>query len=109
MISPSSSSKNKPSKIKAGRKQRQREEGSKKTRLVPYLAYSLTLKREATYSCQTLAEFQRTAWRYMSEVETEHSSVTLLYIQIITASENNLNVPLAVGTIFRESNCPSRT
>jgi hypothetical protein len=34
-------------------------------RLVPYLAYSSTMKLEVTCSSQTYVDFQRTTWRYM--------------------------------------------
>jgi hypothetical protein len=35
-----------------------------------FLAYSSTLKTEATYSSETSAEFQRTTWSYIAEDQT---------------------------------------
>jgi hypothetical protein len=38
-----------------------------------YLAYSSTLKMEATCSLQTVVDFQRTTRRYMPENRTPHN------------------------------------
>jgi hypothetical protein len=35
--------------------------------LVSFLAYSLTLNNEATYSSETSFDFQRITWRYIPE------------------------------------------
>jgi hypothetical protein len=35
--------------------------------LVPYLAYSLTLKMETTYFSETSVDFQQTTWLYVPE------------------------------------------
>jgi hypothetical protein len=51
------------------------ESGSKKSscfKLVSWLAYSSTFKMKATYSSETLVEFQRTIRRYNTEDRTPH-------------------------------------
>jgi hypothetical protein len=42
-------------------------------KLVSCLAYSSTLKTEATFSSETSADFQWTSWRYIPEDRTIHN------------------------------------
>jgi hypothetical protein len=52
----------------------QHEVGSKQScMLVSYLAYSSTVKTEATCSSETSVDFQRTIWRYIVEDRTLHN------------------------------------
>jgi hypothetical protein len=46
--------------------------------LVSFLAYSSTLKMEATRSSETLVDFQRSTWRYIPE------DITLQFIYTST-------------------------
>jgi hypothetical protein len=54
-----------------------------KLKLVLYLAYSSTLKMEATYSSETLVGFQQTTRRYIPEDIT-------LYLQLFNKKNNAL-------------------
>jgi hypothetical protein len=59
---------------KIGQARNQREPESKQSfTLVSCLAYSSTLKMEATCSSETSADFQRTTRRYISEDRTVHN------------------------------------
>jgi hypothetical protein len=48
--------------------------------LVSRLAYSSTLKMEATCSSETSINFQWTTWRYIPEPQTLHFSLHIKYL-----------------------------